>query len=706
MKSIFYLEDITCAISHNYICNEIKKIQGINNIYYNHLFSSFFVDYDEEMDVISIFSNMQIKVSIFEDITLVVEKILSKEKLIKKILIFSLIIFLLQIINIFVPYSLIQFKNISNLIFNLLISLTSYKLIRNTINEIKIKLINDLSVKLIIFVVTVCLFGMINIVNSSFILFSIFASSIIVIQNIYNYLIVIYKKKLFKKKDLSLATAIVKRDNKEVEVSLNEIMPDDIIISKDKTIIPLNGSLIDGFTQVDQSMYTSEVPIVSKIRNNSVVAGMVNQSQYRDFINSSNNEKNTINTKYKLILDSTSSKNSLSHSLKFFYEYFHYILLIVGILSFIVYFIYTKTINPSLLILLSLSLFYNYEIFEYIVPLKTFDFIKKISEEGIFIKNTKSIEKINNCEVIMFEKHGVLIEDYPEVKDVFISEGIKPSDFYYIAYMLVKDSNSKYAITIKNYLKNIHLSSLDPEQVKNTNRKGIAKDKIIKDYQYGNYKFCKNKNINLAKVEPSIKRFQIQGKNSIIFTHKNEIIGILTIQSILRDDVKSTIDILNNQNKRIILLDNSEPEITKYYASKLNIKEYYSNLNINQKSRLVDSLYLEGNKTIYVSNIKNNKKFPENTDVNISFSQDINFEIKEADIIVTRSDIKGLLNIMENSKQTIKEITNQISLFIQVYGLLILLSLLLTLFVYITPYFILIIVTLLPISLFIYYTNN
>ena len=242
----------------------------------------------------------------------------------------------------------------------------------------------------------------------------------------------------------------------------------------------------------------------------------------------------------------------------------------------------------------------------------------------------------------------------------------------------------------------MHISEVDPKQFQNTTRKPIAKEEIFKNYRFSTYEQLKNKNFNLSKVEPSIQRFLSQGKNSIMFTYKDKIIGILTIQDILKDNVTSTIESLIKLNKRIILLDKEQPEITKYYAKKLNVAEYHCNLTNLQKSKLVASLYSEGLKTVYISNPI--KKIPENTEVNISINSGINFDIHNADVIVVKPNIDDVLKLMNKSKDTIFTINNQISLFIQIYGSLVLLSFL-SFITYITPYLNITIIYLLTINL-------
>ena len=63
-----------------------------------------------------------------------------------------------------------------------------------------------------------------------------------------------------------------------------------------------------------------------------------------------------------------------------------------------------------------------FEVFEFIVPLNLLKLITSLSKDGVLIKSSNTIEKINECEVVMIEKSGVLIEEYPDVKDVFILE--------------------------------------------------------------------------------------------------------------------------------------------------------------------------------------------------------------------------------------------------------------------------------------------
>lgn len=696
MKSIFYLDNITCALSHKLICNKLKNINTVNDVYYNHLFSSFFIDYENEEVILNLFKTYKLDVIKHENINDVIDNFTSKESTLKLNLIILLVLLIIQIINLFINKQYL-YQSIIGLIISIVSLYLSQSLLNKKYNDLNIY---DDSTVVIMVIILSLLYGIVNLKMSfTFITF------ILTSLNIYKYLLSMFRKKLFEKDTSKETIALIKRDNVQLEVKPHEIKPNDIVIVKDKYTLPVDGVIIDGFTQVDQSMFTSEIPVVNKTKNESVVAGMINQNGYIEYRATSTKNKNTLNKRDNLILNAVSSKNNLGSSLNIFYDYFPKIILIISITLFIFSLIQTKQIIIPLSILLSLLLLIIFEVFEFIVPLNLLKLITSLSKDGVLIKSSNTIEKINECEVVMIEKSGVLIEEYPDVKDVFILEGVIPSDFYHIAYILTKDSNTRYATTIKNYLKNVHLSSIDPQQFQSSTRNPISKEDIHKDYNFVNYENIRNKDIDLSKVESSIKRFLTQGKNSIIFTHKKKIIGILTIQNILRDNVVSTLEEFKKLNKKIILLDKGEPDITKYYAHKLNIDEYHCNLSNLQKSKLVDRLYADGLKTIYISDINKTKKIPENTEINISINSDINFDIHNADIIIVKPNISDVLKIMNESKNLIKNINTQISLFIQIYGSLILLSLL-SYISYLTPYLIEIIIYLLSIYLIRTYTET
>ena len=681
MKSIFYSNNVSYAYNAKYICNKLNHISTVSDVYYNHLFSSFFIEYEDESEIMDFFINNHINVIKLNSINEVIQNISKNKNKLKYKSIILLILFIIQIINLF-----ININDSYQLLIGLIITLISLYLNKDYLN---VNVFND-SFMFIVLIVLSLLFISINLQISltliTFILCSI---------TIYKYILVLLKSKLFKKEENTETKALIKRNNVQLEVKPHEIKPNDIVIVKDQYTLPVDGVIIDGFTQVDQSMYTSEIPVANKTKHQNVIAGMINQSGYMEYRATSTNDENTINKRNNLILDAISSKNNLGNSLIFLHTYYPKIMIGTSIILFLVLLIKSQNILASVSFLISLLALINFEIFEFITPLNVYKTIIELSKDGIFVKNSNTIEKINDCEIVMIEK-VVLIEDEPDVKDVFISEGIIPSDFYHVAYILTKNSKTKYASTIRNYLKNVHISEVDPKQFQNTTRKPIAKEEIFKNYRFSTYEQLKNKNFNLSKVEPSIQRFLSQGKNSIMFTYKDKIIGILTIQDILKDNVTSTIESLIKLNKRIILLDKGQPEITKHYAKKLNVAEYHCNLTNLQKSKLVASLYSEGLKTVYISNPI--KKIPENTEVNISINSGINFDIHNADVIVVKPNIDDVLKLMNKSKDTIFTINNQISLFIQIYGSLVLLSFL-SFITYITPYLNITIIYLLTINL-------
>ena len=687
MKAIFYLDNVTFGSGHYQICEKLKQKQGINDVYYNHLFTAFYFEYDENIinkDQISeALSEYNIKSTFFENsLSIIEEKLVKKQPKIKKELIISSTIFALMLINILV-YPFINHRLITiniNMFLNLLLIYIYFSSIKVGIITLKQKLINDNTNSSIAIIISFLLSLGFNYTNISIsFYFHIITSFLITLKILYCYTLNYFKLSEFSD-DKFLQKNDIKQDdlNKKEEVLPNPLFPN---VEED----------VSGFTHVDKSMYTSQIPIITKA------------NMYLTDESTIKTENESISKYKESIIEALSSKYYLTTSLSYVYKYLPPVTLILSLICFIVYLITLNNLPLAFGVFIALALTVSYEIFEFITPLNLISFFKKISKDGIFVKNINAIENIENCDYIMIEKKGVLVEEYPDVKDVFISAGVNPTDFYYIAYMLVKDDDSSYGIIIKNYLKNIHMDTIDAEAIKNITRKGISKEVIFKDYKFGDLDTFTNTKVDINKIEASVKKFHTHGKNSIIFAHKNKIIGIVTIQSILKDNAIETIEKLKALNKKVILLDDNDIDITKYYANKLNVEEYHSNLTNYQKTKLVDNLYTKGLNTMYVSNVKYNKSFPENSYIKISIDSSINLSNNKCDLVFNKAAIQNILTLMDCSKSTLKSINNQISLSLQSYGLLILvITLVPMLNAYVAPFISAVTVDVIAQSIFIY----
>ena len=367
---------------------------------------------------------------------------------------------------------------------------------------------------------------------------------------------------------------------------------------------------INGFVQIDKSDYTSEIPINS------------------DDIYIPNQEHSESIKSYFF--------NSIISIPSYTYQFDKkYYLIFIVILIFTLLFNILFKINVLLFINIITIVFWiiidNHNFNYYLENIKrNFDFFKK----GIIFSNTEILNTINNSNNFLFDKDGIITSSTPEVKDVYIKNGVNTSDFYHIAYMLVKRKNDTISNPIKKYLKNINLNTLDSTSIKNITKKRV--DFYIKN-QFGVMEDIEKLNIDLSILKPSILNFRKQGKRSIVFVENNTAIGIITTQDILKKDVINTVDLLKQKNINCVLVDYNDLDIIKHYAKKLNISDYYK-YEIENKKHFVNNL---NDEFVFITTnpINTNK-------IQIIISKEINIKIDKNIVWINNEDIKNLITLI------------------------------------------------------------
>lgn len=370
---------------------------------------------------------------------------------------------------------------------------------------------------------------------------------------------------------------------------------------------------INGFIQIDKSEYTSEVPINTD-----------------DIYIPKQDQKEIIKNHF---FDSIISIPPYIYRFDKKY-YFIFVLILTFALIFNIIFKINLLLFINILAILCWIIIDNHNLNYYLENMKrNFELFKK----GIIFSNTEILNIINNSNKFLFDKEGIITNNSPEVKDVYIKNNVNTSDFYHIAYMLVKRKNDTISTPIKKYLKNINLNTLDSTSIKNITKKRV--DFYTKN-QFGIMEDIEKLNIDLSSLKPSITNFRKQGKKSIVFVENNVAIGIITIQDILKKDVINTMDLLKQQNINCVLIDHNDLDIIKHYAKKLNISEYYK-YEIENKKHFIDNL---NDEFIFISTnpIDINK-------IQIIISKEVNIKINENIIWINNEDIKNL-NIIINKK--------------------------------------------------------
>ena len=293
--------------------------------------------------------------------------------------------------------------------------------------------------------------------------------------------------------DLVPKTAIILKDDKEIEIPIEQVKQGDIIIIKKGMQVPVDGIIIEGSGSLNQSNITGESIPVYKQLNDEVISSTILTNGYLKIKATKVGNDTTINTIIKLVEEASNSKAPISKLADKISFFFVPIVMGIALISFIIFtilegFTFGFGIGISVLVIacpcaLGLA-----------TPVAIMVSTGIAAKNGLLIKNAEILEKTHSIKTVILDKTGTITEGNPKVIDII---NYSQLDLLKIAYSLELKSEHPLALAIINKAKE---SNTTPYEVTEYNsHSGLGIEGVIDNetYYIGNTKFIESLNISI-----------------------------------------------------------------------------------------------------------------------------------------------------------------------------------------------------------------
>lgn len=433
------------------------------------------------------------------------------------------------------------------------------------------------------------------------------------------------------------------KDNKEVEVNINEIQKGDVVVSKPGEKIAVDGTIINGKTHTDESFITGESKPVSKNIGDNVIAGSVNYDGYIKYKAERIGKDSSISNIVTMVVEATNTKAPIARVADKISGYFVAIIFIISLIAFILNLILTKDINDAILALVSVLVVACPCALGLATPLAMVVAIGNCSKNGILVKSSEILEATNKIDTIVFDKTGTLTTGKMTIVDgVYSKENLK------ILKSLEKNSNHPLAKSIYNDEKDI----FDVEEFEE--EPGLGVKGRIHGIQYfaGNYKYVEKMQVeNKLKAEEEI--FIGKGESIVYLFNEKETLLIIGLADTIKKDAIRTINELKKLDKKIFMLTGDNDKTAKIIAKQVGIENVISNVSPKQKLEKIKELNINNNCAMVGDGINDSPSLKTAT-IGISVENGTDISADSSDVILLNENMSNILKLFKIGKSTIK----------------------------------------------------
>ena len=461
------------------------------------------------------------------------------------------------------------------------------------------------------------------------------------------------------KKLISLAPTKGRRlkDGKEEMIPAEEIRQGDILRILPGETIPVDGTIINGETSVDQSIMTGESLPVDKGVGEEVFCGTINRFGSIDISATKVGKNSSLQKLIRMVQDAENKQAPMQRIADRVASWLVPVALLIAILAYV----FTGNIVTAVTVLVvfcpcALVL---------ATPTAIMAAIGQATKHGVIIKSGEALEKMGKVDTIAFDKTGTLTYGRLDVSDMIsFDETISETDLLSLAASAEAKSEHPLGKAIVAYAKAKEVPLAESTAFKMTTGKGIFAEVDTRSLLCGNEKFLTENGVSIDnQVQSALERLRTQGKASILVAEGQKCIGVIALSDVLRPEAKDMVSRLSDMHTRTVLLTGDHQKTADYFARQVGISEVRAELLPEEKVRSIEKLQAENHKVCMIGDGVNDAPALKTADVSVAMgSMGSDIAVDAAEVALMSDDISKIPYLKRLSNATVKTIKASITL--------------------------------------------
>ena len=443
--------------------------------------------------------------------------------------------------------------------------------------------------------------------------------------------------------------AVLKKEDEEVKVTIDEVKEDDLLISKAGEKIAVDGIVKSGKSYVDESFITGESNPVLKRAGDNVIAGSILYDGYLEYNAKRIGKSSTISQIIEIVINATSNKSKIERLADKISGYFVPIVIVIAILTFIVHLTLGSSLTDSLTHFVTILVVACPCALGLAVPLVNVVANGLCAKKGIFLRNGEVLEKAKDIDTLVFDKTGTLTYGKLNIYKMFNYSTLTDKELLNIVANIENLSNHPIAQAFKVKEKlNVTNYQVIPG-------KGIKGSITHKTYYLGNASILKDLNIEDAYTE-NYQELTSAGCSIIYVIQNKKVIGLIGLRDTIRKNIQSVIKKFQESGIEVIMLTGDNKETASIIASEIGITNIYADVLPQDKANTIDNLINDGKKVAMVGDGINDAPALVKSTVGISISDGTDIAASSSDVILMNNDISNILDLINISKKSYRVI--------------------------------------------------
>ena len=442
------------------------------------------------------------------------------------------------------------------------------------------------------------------------------------------------------------------------EVQIDDIKAGDLLLVKPGEKMPLDGKIVKGKSQVDESMLTGESVPVEKSIDDEVIGGSINREGSLTIEVEKLMNESYLTQVIDMVRESQRTKSKTQDVTNKAAKWLFYIALAAGIITFIVWISIGATIDTAIMRLVTVLVIACPHALGLAAPLVISVSTSLAAKHGLLIRKRPQFEKARKINAVIFDKTGTLTEGKFGVTDIQTFNNIDENIL--LSYAATIENESEHPIA-RGILNEAKLKELELLEMSNFNSitgvgiEGTIDDKQVKVVSPG---YVRKQKIDFD--DKNFNKWSQQGKTVVFLLVNEELAGAIALADKIKESSKQTIEQLHKRNIKAIMLTGDNQKVANYVAEQIRIDEVYAEVMPNEKADKVTEIQERSLVVAMTGDGINDAPALTKADVGIAVGAGTDIAMDSADIVLVDSNPKDILAIFSLSKRTYNKLVQNL----------------------------------------------
>ncbi|HRN97528.1 MAG TPA: heavy metal translocating P-type ATPase [Candidatus Saccharibacteria bacterium] len=448
-----------------------------------------------------------------------------------------------------------------------------------------------------------------------------------------------------------VAELVIGSKNKIVPIA--ELKLGDNVLVRPGAQIPIDGQVVKGESNVNESMLTGESKPVKKSVSMNVIGGTINMAGALTIKVTKTGGDTALAGIMKLVEDAQASKSKTQVLADRAAFYLTFIAIGAALLTWGGWWIAGAPAGFIFERIVTVLVIACPHALGLAIPLVTSISTTLAAKNGLLVRDRMALESARNIDVVLFDKTGTLTKGEQGVVDVISDDTARTLG---LASALEHESEHPIAKAIVNYAAAQNVRGAKISKFTTLAGRGVQAKSGGKDVYVGGPQILKELGIKLtAKLQSATDRASSDGKTVVYVIDGKSVIGTIMLADVIREESREAINILHAIGKRVAIVTGDSEGVAAWVAGELGIQEYFAGVLPENKAGIVKKLQADGSRVAMVGDGVNDAPALTQANIGIAIGAGTDVAIESAGIVLASSDPRGVAKIIKLSRASYRK---------------------------------------------------